>query len=83
MNGYQRVKTIFKALLPYIKFKLPQAKAMYRAACLLCEKKYLRKLDPKERERLVKYMLIVQGSNYATRKKKSNSELRAILDLTP
>ena len=83
VNGYAQTKIILGELLPYIKFKLPQAKAMYRAAWLLCEKKYLRKLDPKERERLVKYMLIVQGSNYATRKKKSNSELRAILDLTP
>ena len=44
INGYVRVRDVMRALLPYLKFKREQAKAMHQASTLLCKRKFLRKL---------------------------------------
>jgi hypothetical protein len=83
INGYSQVKNILEALLPYIRFKNIQAKAMYEAASMMCEKRYLRKLNAADKRKLLKYILNVQKSNYITKRKKTEQELSKILGLTP
>ena len=73
---------IIKNLIPYIKFKENQARAMYRAAVLLSKKKS-GKLIEKDFRSLVDCIIIIQENNYITKRKKSKKELLKILDLTP
>ena len=63
INGYLQTKNILEALLPYIRFKNIQARAMYEAASMMCRKKYLRKLDVTDKRKLLKCILKVQKSN--------------------
>ena len=83
INGYAQTRNVTGWLLPYIKFKKQQAEAIYKAATLLTEKRYLRKLNIGEREKLLKYILAVQSANYVTKRKKTAKELCKILGLTP
>jgi len=82
INGYQQVREIIKSLLPYIRFKNNQAKALYRASRILSKKKSS-ELSKKNLLDLVSDILIVQKENYVTRHKKSKEELLEILGLTP
>lgn len=83
INGYSQVKNILEVLLPYIRFKNIQARAMYEAASMMCDKRYLRKLNAADKRKLLKHILNVQKSNYITKRKKTEQELSKILDLTP
>ena len=83
INGYAQTRDILKSLLPYIKFKKVQAVAIYEASSMMCEKKFLRKLDLVEKRRLVDFILKIQGDNYVTKRKKTKQELYKILGLTP
>ena len=80
INGFLQVRDIPKNLLPYIKFKKVQAKAMYVASDILCRDK---KLTEFQLVRLVDCILQIQGSNYVTRHKKTKTELYSFLGLTP
>ena len=82
INGYKQIRDIIKNLIPYIKFKENQARAMYRAAVLLSKKKS-GKLIEKDFRSLVDCIIIIQENNYITKRKKSKKELLKILDLTP
>ena len=82
INGFAQTRNIIKSLLPFLKFKKDQAKALYKAADLL-SKNQSNRLSRLELLRLVKYILTIQNSNYATRRKKTKDELFKILDLTP
>lgn len=85
INGYVRVRDVMSALLPYLKFKREQAKAMHQATTLLCKRKFLRRLNIGEKKILMECILRVQNNNYnyATKRKKTAKELNKILDLTP
>lgn len=80
INGFEQVRKITKELLPYIKFKKIQAKAIYKASCILNKKS---KINKKVIKLLVNYILVIQKNNYSTRKKKSKKDLFKILGLTP
>lgn len=83
INGYRRTVSILALLLPYLRFKQVQARAMQRAAVMLCAKKFLRNLSQKERMMLAECILIVQNENYQSRHKKTQDELYSILELVP
>ncbi len=79
VNGYQQVERILKLLIPFIKFKKIQARAILKSTRILQKKKISRA----DQRKLVEYMLKVQAENYATKRKKSKTELLKILGLTP
>jgi len=79
INGYQRIDEIITKLLPFIKFKKVQAKALLRGARIL-KKKKLQKTDY---EKLIDIVLKIQSENYVTKKKRTKKELLKILGLTP
>ena len=82
INGFKQVKDIVGNLIPFIKFKKVQAKAIYSAANLLnCVKN--KDLSEKDLHRLINYILVIQNNNYVTKKKKTKKDLLKILDLTP
>ena len=82
INGYKQIRDIMKKLLPFIKFKKDQAKALYNAANLLIQKRG-KLLKRNELLRLTDFISIIQRNNYLTRKKKTKTEILKILDLTP
>src|SRR3989344_8239114 len=66
INGYKQVKNILQELLPFIKFKKEQAKALYNATNVLLNSKNSL-LNKNDLLRLVKYILIIQNNNYVTK----------------
>ena len=82
INGFARIRTIIKSLLPYIRFKKDQANALYKAADLL-SRKTEKHLDTLELLSIVNCILKIQNGNYATKSKKSKEELLHLLALTP
>ena len=82
INGYKQVKEILQNLLPFIRFKKDQAKALYKAADLLNQIS-LKLLTKKDLLKLVNYIIIIKNNNYVTKKKKTKRDLLKILDLTP
>jgi len=82
INGYAQVRNILKQLLPFIRFKRLQARALYSASKLLSEVPY-KKLSEKQLRQLAALILIIQNENYATKTKKSEEELLTIFGLTP
>ena len=80
INGFRQIRRILKDLIPFIKFKKIQAKAMYEAAGILCDKE---NLSQKYLRKLVDYILIIQKNNYITKRKKTKKDLLSVLDLTP
>ena len=82
INGFKQVREISKNLLPYIRFKKIQAKALHEA-CEILSTGTLRTLDKKSLRQLVSLILVMQNKNYTTKKKKTKRELLEILGLTP
>ena len=82
INGYVQVRDILKQLMPYIRFKCAQARALYTAAVLLSAVPY-RKLDSKQLRQLATLILVIQNENYVARGKRSKDELFKVLGLTP
>lgn len=82
INGFVRVRDILEKLLPYLRFKQVQAKAMIRACDILMSEKYSRLNDAQIRT-IVQLALEVQNENYAAHRKRTRSELLAQLGLTP
>jgi len=82
INGYKQVKEILQSLIPFIKFKKEQAKALYNATNILSNKKN-KLLDKNDLLKLVEYILVIQNNNYVTKKKKTKADILKILDLTP
>ena len=79
INGYQRIDEIITKLLPFIKFKKIQAKALLRGVRILKKKK----LQKRDYDKLIDIVLEIQSENYVTKKKKTKKELLKILGLTP
>ena|SRR3989344_116825 len=82
INGYAQVRDILKQLLPFIRFKRLQARALHSAAKLLSGVPY-RKLDEKQLRQLAAFMLAIQSENYVTKRKRSEKELLEVFGLTP
>ena len=69
INGFNQVKDILLNLLPHIRFKKLQARALYKVACLLSEKS-IQNLSKTDLRHLIDYVLIIQNKNYVTKYKK-------------
>lgn len=82
INGYVQVRDILESLLPYIRFKRIQAKALH-SACSILSKSTINMLKKKDMRRLVDLLVRIQEENYATKHKKTKEELFRILGLTP
>ncbi|MFZ5559486.1 MAG: LAGLIDADG family homing endonuclease [Patescibacteria group bacterium] len=82
INGYKQSNRILGKLIPFIRFKKGQAKAMYKATSILSRKED-GKLTKKDLYKLIDYILTIQKSNYITKRKKTKKDLLKILDLTP
>jgi len=82
INGYKQVKDILQSLIPFIKFKKEQARALFEASTILFSKKN-NLLNKKDLQKLVEHILIIQNNNYVTKKKKTKQDFLDILDLTP
>ena len=79
INGY---KNILSDLLPYIRFKKCQARALY-SACEILSSGTIKTLDNKQLIQLVDLILVIQNANYVTKRKRTKGELLTILGLTP
>ena len=62
INGFKQTKEILKNLMPFIRFKKEQAKALYGAASLLNQKD-ARLLDNKDLRKLVNFIITIQKNN--------------------
>ncbi len=82
VNGYAQVYKILQRLLPYLRFKKVQARALLRA-CEILSRTRVSILTRQEKRALCNYLLTIQSENYATHKKKTKSELWKIVGLTP
>ena len=82
INGFKQVKEIIKKLLPFIRFKKEQAKALYRAVNLLATKES-DKLSRSDLLKITDCILVIQKSNYITKQKKTKRDILKILGLTP
>ena len=82
INGYGQVRKIISDLSPYIKFKAIQAKHLLDALTIL-QSKTFSKLDKADLNKLVQIMFGIQKENYVTKRKRTKTELRKVLGLTP
>ena len=82
INGFKQTKEILEKLMPFIRFKKEQAKALFAAANLLNQKE-TRLLDKKDLLKIVNFIITIQENNYITRKKKTKADIIKILGLTP
>ena len=74
INGFRQVRDIMARLLPFVRFKQPQAKALLAAARILSRTDSNR-LSTSELARVVDCIEVIQSANYVTRKKRSRREL--------
>ena len=82
INGFRQIRKVILNLLPYIRFKKIQAEAFLKAADLL-SKKTTRQLTEIDLKKLIDLTLIIQNSNYVSKRKKTREELLRIVGLTP
>ena len=82
INGFTQVARVIADLLPYIRFKKLQAKALLKA-CTLLQKKSLSFLSIKEKKQIIEFILIIQNENYLSRTRRTKEELCQLLALTP
>ncbi len=82
INGYETIAVILRKLLPYIKFKKAQARALLKAVDIL-RKTPKRLLVQSMLSAVVDSIIKIQSHNYATKGKRSRRELLSVLGLTP
>ncbi len=82
VNGFTQIREILEALLPYIRFKRVQARALLKA-CLLLERNSLRTLNERNMRTIVELLLLIQSENYMSRGRKTKEDLYQLLGLTP
>ncbi len=82
VNGYKQVRDILAQLMPYLRFKRLQARAIYRACDILAQRN-MQKATLQDRKILCRCLVIIQENNYATHRKKSIADLRSAVGLTP
>lgn len=82
IQGYERVLNILLQLKPYLRFKRVQCATLIKA-CQLLSSKRIKDMTDSDLKKIVDLMLIIQGHNYVTKKKKSKEKLYEQLGLTP
>ena len=82
VNGFARVHDILIKLLPYLQFKKRQAKLLLQATKILSVTPF-RMLSEKQKRTVVECIFAIQKENYVAKRKKTRSELLAIVGLTP
>jgi hypothetical protein len=82
INSFGQVYEVLGLLLPYIRFKKIQAKAL-RNACAILMAKTFRTLSATDIQKIVSAILVIQQENYQSRNKKTKEEYYASLGLTP
>ena len=82
INGFKTVKEILENLIPYIRFKKIQSKALIESCMILSSTKF-NMLSREQLTKLVDLILVIQNENYVTKKKRTRSELLQIVGLTP
>ena len=82
INSFVQVFEVLEQLLPYIRFKKKQAKAL-RKACAMLMANTFRKLSARDIRNIVSVILVIQNENYKSRTKKTKDEFYISLGLTP
>lgn len=82
INGFKQARDIIRDLLPFLRFKKDQARALHKAADFLSRKR-MNILQKAELLKLLEYILVIQKNNYVSKHKKTKKEFMKILDLTP
>lgn len=82
INGFEQVRNILGKLIPFIRFKKKQARALLDAAILLSHKAS-NQLTRRDLRKLLRCIVVIQKHNYATKRKKSEQELLKTLGLAP
>ena len=82
VNGFTQVRDILIKLLPYLQFKQRQATMLLKATMILSETPF-RMLSTKQKRIVVDCIFAIQEENYVAKRKKTRSELLAIVGLTP
>ncbi len=82
INSFVQVHGVLQLLSPYIRFKKVQFKVL-GSACAILVVHTFRTLTKQDLKKLVSFVLLIQGENYASRKKKTKEELYTMLGLTP
>ena len=82
INGFMQVRQILEVLQPYILFKQMQAQILIKA-CRLLENNTLGKLTKKQKESLIDYICSIQQENYRSSKRRTKTDLKKLLGLTP
>ena len=82
VNGFQQVHGILTRLFPYLQFKKRQATLLIKATKILSETPF-RMLSKKQIRDVIDCILAIQDENYVAKRKKTRSELFAIVGLTP
>ena len=82
INGFKQARKIVGDLLPFIRFKKKQARALYKASSLLASKKS-KHLSERDLRMIADRILVIQENNYVTRRKKTKHDIYEMLGLTP
>ena len=82
INGYEQVKKILTLLIPFIRFKKIQARALLKAVNLLTGN-FRKQLTNSELRKMVELIITIQNSNYVTKAQRAREELLSVLGLTP
>ena len=82
IQGYSQVRETMETLLPYLRFKKIQARALLQA-CKMLEKNTMRTLTPKSMRTIVDLILLIQSENYMSKGRKTKDDLLQLLGLTP
>jgi len=70
IQGYSQVRETLETLLPYLRFKKIQARALLQA-CKMLEKNTIRTLTPKSMRTIVDLILLIQSENYMSKGRKT------------
>ena len=82
VNGFSQIREILETLLPYIRFKRIQARALLKA-CSMLERGTIRTLTTPNIRTIVDLILLIQSENYMSKGRKTKEDLYQLLDLTP
>ena len=82
VNGFAQVHDILIQLQPYLQFKKRQATLLIKATTILSQTSF-RMLSIRQKRTVVDCIFAIQEENYVAKRKKTRSELLAIVGLTP
>ena len=82
IQGFSQVRATLEALLPFLRFKLKQARFLIQA-CKMLEEKTLRTMKTSDMRSIVRLLVLIQQENYMSKSRKTKEELYQLLGLTP